>query len=259
MRRVAAPVCAGLLVLAGCGAQATSASGEGSPAAEPTTLTVFAAASLKGTFTELGRQFEADHPGITVAFSFAGSSDLVTQIQGGAPADVFASADTTNMDKLTADGLVTAGTPEGFATNTLTIAVPPANPARIASLVDLTKPGVQLVTCAPEVPCGAAAARVEQAAGLDLQPVSEESSVTDVLNRVAAGEADAGLVYLTDVRSSAGTVAAVDFPEAADAVNTYPIAILRDSGRPELAEQFVRLVTSTAGQQVLADAGFGQP
>jgi molybdate transport system substrate-binding protein len=258
MRRlISALACVALLGVAGCaGGTATGASSESIPTKQ--TLTVFAAASLKGTFTEIGADFEVAHPGTTVAFSFAGSSDLVTQIQGGAPADVFASADTENMDRLTAESLV-AGTPVAFATNTLTIAVPPDNPAGITSLADLTEPVVQAVVCAPQVPCGSATQKVEQAAGIELKPVSEESSVTDVLNKVATGEADAGLVYVTDVKAAAGTVLAVDFPEASQAVNTYPIAVLEDSEHAALARDFIDLVSSAEGQQVLADAGFAKP
>src|SRR6476661_4772310 len=129
--------------------------------------------------------FEAEHPGTSVALSFAGSSDLASQISQGAPADVFASADTANMKKVQDAGLAD-GTPENFATNTLAIAVPPGNPAGVTSLKDLARPGIKLVTCARQVPCGAAAARVAQAAGLTLSPVSEENAVTDVLGKVTS-------------------------------------------------------------------------
>jgi molybdate transport system substrate-binding protein len=156
-------------------------------------ITVFAAASLKATFTELARTFEAENPGTTVTLSFAGSSDLASQISQGAPADVFASADTANMKKLQDAGLAD-GMPKDFATNTLAIAVRPGNPAGIAALKDLARPGLKLVTCAPQVPCGSAAAKVAEAAGVALSPVSEENAVTDVLGKVTSGEADAGLV-----------------------------------------------------------------
>ncbi len=219
---------------------------------------MFAAASLTSTFTELGRTFEAGHPGVDVTFSFAGSSDLVTQLQAGAPADVFAAADTTNMAKATGDDLV-AGEPVVFASNTLTIAVPPGNPARVRSFADLARPGTTVVVCAPQVPCGAATEKVETAAGVSLEPVSEESSVTDVLNKVVSGEADAGVVYLTDAKGSGGKVTAVDFPEAQQAVNSYPIATLAASRQPDLARQFVDLVTGPQGRQVLGAAGFGAP
>lgn len=230
-----------------------------SPTPGPTTsLTVFAAASLRSTFEELGARFEAEHGGVTVRFSFAGSSDLVSQIQQGAAADVVAAADTTTMATLAGDDLL-ATEPRSFATNTLMIATPPGNPAGIGSLADLTNPGVALVICAPAVPCGRAAAAVEAAAGLDLAPVSEEQSVTDVLGKVIAGEADAGLVYRTDVIAAGAKVTGVAFPEAASAVNTYPIAALADTDTPDLAQQFVDLVLGPTGRAVLDDAGFGKP
>jgi molybdate transport system substrate-binding protein len=196
---------------------------------------------------------------VTVRFSFGGSSDLVAQLQQGAPADVFASADADNMDKATADDLI-AGDPVNFATNTLEIAVPPDNPAAVASLEDLAKPGTKVVVCAAEVPCGAAARRVEDDAGVDIQPVSEEQSVTDVLNKVSTGEADAGLVYVTDVQAAGDNkVKGITFPESSSVVNTYPIGPLADSKNKDLAEEFVDLVTGDAGQQILADAGFAKP
>ena len=247
-RWVGTVVAALLTTVAGCGA-------DDSP---KTTLTIFAAASLSDTFTELGEQFEASHHEVTVTFNFAGSSDLVAQIQQGAPADVFATADTENMDKAVTDDLV-VGEPVTFASNTLQIAVPPDNPAEVASFQDLAKSGINVVVCAPQVPCGAAAEKVEESAGVTISPVSEEASVTDVLNKVANGEADAGLVYVTDVRAAGDAVIGVRFPESSAAVNVYPIAALADSADKDLAREFVDLVTSDAGQSALADAGFGKP
>jgi len=237
--------------LAGCGASA-SGNDDGT-----TTLTVFAAASLQGSFEDLAAQFEAAHEGMDVQLSFAGSSDLVAQIQQGAPADVFASADTATMDRLVADDLVDA--PRDFATNTLEIAVPPGNPAGVESLQDLADPDVRLVLCAPEVPCGAASGKVADVAGVDLRPVSEEQSVTDVLGKVTAGEADAGLVYVTDVAAAGDDVEGVELPESAEAVNTYPIAPVADTDQAELAQQFVDLVLSDDGQRTLAGFGFAAP
>lgn len=219
------------------------------------TITVYAAASLTDSFTEIAEQFETANPGVTVRLNFAGSSDLVAQIQQGAPADVFASADTTNMDRAKADGLV-QGRPVDFATNVLQIATPPDNPAGVESLGDLTDPRTAVVLCAPHVPCGAAAVAVEQAAGLDIEPVSEEQSVTDVLNKISTGEADAGLVYLTDVVRAGGDVLGIDFTESASVVNTYPIASISADAR---AAEFVAFVTGADGQSVLRDAGFGAP
>lgn len=250
------------LGLAACTAPDTG-SGASTPAGSGTegptgSITVFAAASLQQTFTTLGTQYETAHPGASIRFSFAGSSDLVTQIQNGAPADVFAAADRANMAKLTSGDLVT-GSPRAFATNTLEIAVAPGNPRGIGGLDDLTAPGVQLVTCAAPVPCGAATAEVESASGVDLEPVSEEQSVTDVLGKVESGQADAGLVYVTDVRGAGGKVDGVPFDESSKAVNTYPIGVLRESQDPELAQAFSEYVRSAAGQRVLSDAGFGKP
>ena len=244
---VVAALAVALSCTAGCGSDDSARSKE--------TLTVFAAASLTGPFTELGKEFEADHAGVTVRFSFGGSSDLVAQVQGGAPADVLASADTTTMDEL-GDA---ATDPQDFASNTLEIAVPPDNPAGIASLSDLTKPGVKVVLCAPEVPCGAAAQKVAVSAHLTLKPVSEEQSVTDVLGKVESGEADAGLVYVTDVKGAGDKVTGVPFPESASAVNVYPIAPLTDAKHRLLASEFVELVLGGRGQQVLAAAGFASP
>jgi molybdate transport system substrate-binding protein len=159
-------------------------------------------------------------------------------------------------DKLQQAGLLD-GEPRIFATNTLALAVPHGNPAGIRSFADLAKPGTRLVQCAPQVPCGAAAAAVEQQTGTDLNPVSEENSVTDVLGKVISGEADAGLVYVTDVTSAAGKVEGVPFPEAAAAINSYPIAALANSRKTTAAQAFLDLVAGPEGQQVLAEAGFG--
>jgi molybdate transport system substrate-binding protein len=241
------PVLALVAPLAACGDDNGDAGG-GSQ-----TLTVFAAASLTKTFTQIGKDFEADHDGTTVKFSFGGSSDLVEQIQSGAPADVFASADTANMDKLGDD----AENRKDFATNVLEIATPPGNPAHIASFADLAKPGVKLVICAPEVPCGAATAQVAKDAGVTLKPVSQEQSVTDVLGKVTSGEADAGVVYVTDVKGAGDSVEGVTFPESSSVVNTYPIATVKDSKNAKLAKEFQDYVLSDDGQKVLADAGFG--
>ncbi len=225
---------------------------------EETTLTVYAAASLTAAFEELAAEFEEEHDGVRVELSLGGSSELATQIQEGAPADVFASADTATMDELVAGGL-TGADPEPFATNTLEIAVPPGNPAGIRTFADLAAPGLALVTCAPEVPCGAAARAVAEAAGVTLDPVSEEQSVTDVLGKVTSGEADAGLVYVTDVAAAGDAVEGITFPESRDVVNTYPIAPLADADDAELAADFAAFALSDRGRAVLADLGFGPP
>lgn len=258
MKRVVGPACASVLAMAlvsGCGSSPST--GDSSTVASQH-LVVFAAASLKQSFTQIGEQFQTDDPGASVEFSFAGSSDLVTQLTQGAKAEVFASADTKNMDKAAKAGLL-AGDPVNFASNTLTIAVAPGNPKNVTSFRDLARAGLNVVACAPQVPCGSATQKVEEATGVRLSPVSEESSVTDVLNKVSTGQADAGLVYVTDVKGSGGKVDAVTFPEAIGSVNTYPIAVLKDSGNADLARRFVEYVTGEAGQKVLAEAGFAKP
>jgi molybdate transport system substrate-binding protein len=222
------------------------------------TLTVFAAASLKGAFTEIASEFEESLPGVTVSLNFAGSADLVSQVTEGAPADVVAFADEKNMAKLT-DASLIDGTPELFASNTLAIAVPPGNPAGIASFRDLAKPGAKVVICAAQVPCGSAAVTIERATGITLSPVSEESAVTDVLGKVASGEADAGLVYVTDVEAAGDAVEGVTFPESSTGVNTYPIGVVTESTRADLAGSFVKFVTGAGGQKILASAGFAKP
>jgi molybdate transport system substrate-binding protein len=238
--------------VAGCGSSTQA------PSATPASLTVYAASSLTGTFTALGKKFEAAHPGVTVSFDFGGSSDLVAQIKQGAPADVFASADTSNMAKLAGDHLQ-AETPVNFASNTLEIVTPPKNPAHITSFADLARPGINLVICAPEVPCGAATRKVATAAGVTLKPVSEEQSVKDVLAKVTAGDALAGLVYVTDVKAAGAAVHGVVCPQASSAVNTYPIVTITGSKNSALAGEFMAFVLGTTGQTVLADAGFAKP
>jgi molybdate transport system substrate-binding protein len=262
---LAAVLAAGALAvgLAGCASGTTSPAAGGSAnaseAAKPSgTITVFAAASLKATFTKLASDFEAKNPGTKITLNFAGSSDLVTQISQGAPADVFASADTKNMTKLS-DAKLIDGTASNFATNVLEIAVPPANPRSISSFADLAKPGVKVVVCAPQAPCGAATDKVEQATGTALKPVSEESSVTDVLGKVTSGEADAGLVYVTDVKTAGGKVKGIPFAESGKALNTYPIATVGAGKNKDLAAAFIAMVTGSEGKKVLNDAGFGTP
>jgi molybdate transport system substrate-binding protein len=264
-RNVTTLLAAGALTAtsAGCASGAPAAGGSSSAStaaavAPSGTVTVFAAASLKATFTKIAADFEARNPGTKVTLNFAGSSDLATQIAQGAPADVFASADTKNMAKLT-DAKLIEGAPANFATNVLEIAVPPSNPASISSFADLAKPGVKVVVCAPQVPCGTATETVEKATGTTLTPVSEESSVTDVLGKVTSGEADAGLVYFTDVKTAGDKVKGIPFPESDKAVNTYPIATVGTGKNKELAKAFIATVTGSEGQTVLTDAGFGAP
>lgn len=233
-----------------------AASGCASTAPDQHTVAVFAAASLRPTFTDLSGAFTGANTGAAVELTFAGSADLLTQLTQGARGDVFATADTATMDKAASAGLL-SGPPTAFATNTLIIAVAHGNPLNVKGFRDLDR--TSLVTCAPQVPCGAALASIQRDTHVRLTPVSEESSVTDVLNKVTSGQADAGLVYLTDARSAGDKVTTVAFPEAAGAVNTYQIAVLKGSYDAALARRFVELVTGPAGQQALQTAGFGKP
>lgn len=221
------------------------------------TLTVYAAASLEPTFTRLADQFESERDGVTVRLSFAGSSDLAAQLLEGAPADVFASADRPTMRRLVDEELV--GDPQNFATNTLVIVTPPKDPGAVTSLFDLADPGRTVVTCAPEVPCGAATEEIAAAARLTISTDSEERSVTDVLGKVIAGEADAGLVYVTDAEAAGDDVRTVELPDPRAAVNRYPAAVLTASEQPGLAEEWIDLLLSEKGRTVLGDAGFGAP
>ncbi|WP_197318795.1 molybdate ABC transporter substrate-binding protein [Saccharomonospora sp. NB11] len=220
-------------------------------------LTVFAAASLTDVFTELEQRFERTHDDVDVRLHFAGSSRLAQQIAEGAPADVFASADVAPMRTLEREGLLD-GAAEVFATNTVTIAVPRGNPAGITRLADLADPDVTVVVCAPAVPCGAAAQEVQRRSGVAVRPASEEADVRSVLTKVEVGEADAGLVYATDVAAS-DAVEEVAIPEAAEVVNGYPVAVPVTAEHPESARRFVELVLSDEGRRVFAEAGFGLP
>jgi molybdate transport system substrate-binding protein len=251
MKRLVTVVLAAGLALAGCGGANTA-----TPGLQRVPVTVLAAASLTDVFTKLKPQFEAANPGAELRFSFGGSSDLAQQIVNGAPVDVFASANETQMKVVQDQGKV-AGTPKPFVTNVLTIVVPPGNPKNIHSFADLAKPGVTEVVCAPQVPCGAATAKIEKATNIKLSPASEEQDVLSVLSKVEAKVADAGLVYVTDARTADGKVQEINFPEAGQAVNTYPIAAIKSAPHPQLAEAFVTFVHSSAAQQQFATAGFG--
>ncbi len=246
------------LALAGCGddphaASSSTPSGSGAPSLSGT-LNVFAAASLTGTFTQLGKDFEAAHPGVKVNFNFAGSSALAQQINQGAPADVFASAAPKNMDQVT-----DKNTPTTFVTNTLEIAVPKGNPAKVTGLKDFADGSKKIALCAPQVPCGAAADRVFKAAGITPKPDSLEQDVKAALTKVGLGEVDAALVYKTDVLSAKDKVEGIEFPEASKAVNEYPIATLTKAPNPDGAKAFVDFVLSDHGKEVLTAAGFNAP
>jgi molybdate transport system substrate-binding protein len=264
MRRFAVIAAAGAAVAAGAvaGCSGTGPSSSGSPPAAGSggskgTITVLAASSLTGAFTTLGKQFESAHPGDTVKFSFGPSSGLAQQITSGAPADVFASASTTNMQQVVSAG--DAGTPTNFVKNIMEVAVPPANPGRVSSLKDLAKSSVKVAVCQSQVPCGAVAAKVFSNAGITVKPVTQEPDVKSVLTKVELGDVDAGMVYVTDVLSAGNKVKGVTIPASDNASTTYPIATISRSSHLSIAQQFVTYVLSPAGQQVLTAAGFEHP
>jgi molybdate transport system substrate-binding protein len=248
----------GILAGSVTGCSSHTASPPASLSKPPQWIVVFAAASLKPTFTQIADRFKTDNPGSRIEFHFEGSSELAARLIDGVSADVFASADTAQMNKVANDGLV-AGTPVNFASNTLVIVTAPGNPKKVESFADLAKPGLDVAVCQPPVPCGAATQRIEDNTGVHLTPVSEEPDVTDVLNKVTSGKADAGLVYVTDALDAGDKVTTVKFPEATGAVNVYPIAVLGTGLHPALAHKFVDLVTGEAGQKILHQAGFAKP
>jgi molybdate transport system substrate-binding protein len=259
---VAAIAAAGL-TLTGCGGSSSGAASTPAASAGSTStalsgqITVFAAASLTGSFTTLGKQFEAAHPGTKVTFSFGPSSGLATQITNGAPADVFASASPKNMGQvITAKA---AGASTNFAKNQMEIAVPPANPAKITQLSDLAKPKVKVVLCAAAVPCGATARKVFTNAKITVTPVSNEVDVKSTLAKVQLGEADAGVVYVTDVLAAGPKVKGIEVPADVNASTEYPIAALTASKNAALAQAFVDYVLSPDGATVLTAAGFEKP
>jgi len=271
MRRFSLTIAAlAVATVAGCSSSSSSSSSaapsasgsSSSPAASSSALpagaiTVFAASSLMGTFTELGKQFEAAHPGDTVKFSFGASSTLATQITDGAPADVFASAAPKNMDTVVSAG--DASNPQDFAKNTAEIAVPPNNPANVTSVNDLAKSSVKVALCQPQVPCGVVPAGVFKNAGITVKPVTLQPDVKSVLTQVELGNVDAGVVYVTDVMAAGSKVKGVTIPANLNASTLYPIAAISNSKNLSIAQAFVAYVLSPAGQAVLSAAGFEKP
>ena len=251
--RLAAVVAVAALVLAACGGNDNTSSGGSSGSANE--VKVFAAASLTAAFNELGQQYTSANGGTKVTFNFAGSQALATQIQQGAPADVFASADTTNLDKVR--DLV--GDPQVFASNLLQIVVEQGNPKGVKGLDDLANPDLKVVLAAPDVPAGKYAAEILGKAGVTVKPVSQEDNVKAVVTKVSLGEADAGIVYVTDVTVGGGKVEGVDIPKDQNVVATYPIATVKASKAPDKAQAFMDLVRSAEGQQVLNRYGFLPP
>lgn len=254
----AAAALAAAVALAGCGATGQPGQPDRAAGEVAGEVTVLAAASLTEAFTELGRRFERSHPEVTVRFSFAASSELASQVTGGAPADVFASASTATMDQVVRAG-ATDRAPVVFARNSLQIAVPAGNPGRVTGLADLARADLTVALCAPDVPCGQAAARAVRAAGVTPAVDTLEQDVKAALTKVVLGEVDAALIYRTDVLAAGPDVVGIDFPEAADAVTDYPIVLLADAPNPVAAQAFVDLVVSPAGAAVLTRDGFGRP
>ena len=246
-------------VTAACG---SSSHGVSSPAPSSGTgatgtVTVLAAASLTEAFNTIAAQFEAANPGTTVKLSYGASSALALQITQGAPADVFASASATNMRQVTDAKL--AVSPANFVKNVMEIAVPPSNPANVTALADLAKNGVKVAVCEPQVPCGSTAEKVFAAAKITVKPVTLEADVKSTLAKVESNEVDAGVVYVTDVRSAGSKVKGIVIPADVNASTEYPIAALTTAPNSTAAKAFVAYVLSSAGQSVLSADGFEQP
>lgn len=241
-------------VLAACGSTGGTAA---SPPAAPLSgaISVFAAASLTDSFKALGASFQAAHAGVTVQFNFAGTPTLVTQIEQGAQADVLASADTTNMDKLKADGF-SVGTPQVFAHNQLEIVVAPGNPKGITGLADLAKPGLIYISEAATVPAGKYSLQALAKAGVTVTPKSLETDVKFVVSKIELGEADAGIVYTTDVKAAGSKVQGVPIPAADNVVATYPLVAVRGTKNSAVTDAFIAYVLSATGQSTLGSFGF---
>jgi molybdate transport system substrate-binding protein len=249
----------GLLAFTSCGDSGQTNPRPGTSPAEVTgNITVFAAASLTESFGQIGKDFEAANPGSTVTFNFAASSALATQINQGAPADVFASASPATMKTVT-DASNGEGTATVFVRNQLVIAVAKGNPKNITGLADLTKPGIKVALCAEQVPCGAAAKTALSRAGVTLTPVTLEQDVKAALAKAKLGEVDAALVYRTDAKAAASDVDGIEFPESAGAINDYPIILLKSAPNKAGAQAFLTYVLSDKAKPVLAQAGFQSP
>jgi molybdate transport system substrate-binding protein len=258
---LAAFAVAATLTMAACGGSSDTATPQSSTSSTPGvtgTVTVFAAASLTESFNQIGKDFEAANPGAKVTFNFAGSSALATQINQGAPADVFASAAPANMKTVT-DAGNGDGTPITFVKNQLVIAVPKGNPKGIATLADLKRTDLKVALCAEQVPCGAAAKKALTAAGVTVTPVTLEQDVKQALSKVKLGEVDVALVYRTDAKAAASDVDGIEFPESAGAINEYPIIVLKGAPNKAGATAFIAYVQSDKGKAVLTKAGFQSP
>src|ERR1700730_5742262 len=255
MRRRISLLIAAAAVLAACGTSGGTASTSPSSTSLSGFIHVFAAASLTASFNALGISFHQTNPGVGVDFNYAGTPTLVTQIEQGAPADVFASADTPNMDKLTADGYA-GGSSKVFARNQLEIVVAPGNPKGIMGLADLAKPGVIYISEAPIVPAGKYSLQALASAGVKVTPKSLETSVTGVISKIELGEADAGIVYTTDVKAAGSKIQGVEIPPANNVIATYPIVTVKGTKSSDAANAFINYVISSTGQSMLATFGF---
>lgn len=246
---------AGIALLAGCTAPAPEATDE--PDTLSGTVTVLAAASLTDVFDDLAEQFMAEHPDVDIVLSYGGSSALAEQIISGSPADVFASANESTMEKVSDEDL--AASPVIFTTNTLELAVPAGNPGNVTGLADLADPDLTIALCDPAVPCGSASVKLLELAGITASVDTLEEDVKAALTKVALGEVDAALVYRTDVIAAGDDVEGIEIPEAAEVVNSYPITLLADAPNADAAQAFIDFVLSRAGQTALQDAGFSAP
>ncbi len=239
-------------------AATTVASGESTATIEEGDVTVFAAASLTESFTEIGDAFMDANPDTTVVFNFGSSSDLVAQINEGAPADVYASADQANMTKLT-DAGNNGGEPQVFAKNSLEIIVESGNPQGIEGVADLENPDLIVVACDPEVPIGAYSQEVFENAGVTVEPDSLEEDVKAVVNKVVLGEADAGVVYSTDVIAAGDDAEGVEIPTDINVTPEYPVAVTKEAADADAASSFTDFVVGDEGQSILASYGFSAP
>ena len=244
---------------AGCSSSSSSSGTTAAAAGKPTgQLVVFAATSLTEAFDKIGAQFEKANPGVTVKFNYNGSSSLATQINQGAPADVFASASPKNMTTVTGEQM-TSTTPKDFAANSGEIMVEAGNPKDVKSVANLSNSSLKVVTCAPEVPCGALATAIFKNAGVTVQPVSQEENVGGVVTKVSLGEADAGVVYVTDVKANGSKTTGVPIPTDQNQVTDYPIAEIKGAPNATAAAAFIAYVLGPDGQQVLKSFGFLAP
>ncbi len=246
------------VVISGC---SSSSSGDTDRSSKKIRLNVSASASLARAFDEIYTVFELQFPAISVSSTFAGSATLVTQIQNGATADVVALADTTNMEKLREVGQINPATVKIFATNTMTIAVPRKNPNKVAGLRDLADESINVVLCAPNQPCGAYARQILENAGLSVSPKSLETSVGGVISKISNGQADAGIVYVTDILAAAKTVEAVSIPAALNITALYPIARRAELSTTvqKAADTFIAFVLGKSGTEILNKYGFRLP